>query len=206
MSLKQVKIFVVFVLFSLLTSSQLAVNVERIAFGSCFHLSGSAFFQFLEIFLTPKNKCIENLPNYSVQYDASAIWTSIQSFHPNRLVLLGDQVYADRNPRAGSNVDISIIQLCHCKYSFRRNHNSFHQVASFIKTVRKRYEAFSSNPNWMSLVNSLHGWMATFDDHDFGGNNANMNFPFRNESQALFRAFAQTTDTGFALLFQILLK
>ena len=52
------------------------------------------------------------------------------------------------------------------------------------------------NLNWKTLLKSLNGWIATFDDHDFGINNADGTFPFRNESQDLFWKFASTVDIG----------
>ena len=62
--------------------------------------------------------------------------------------------------------------------------------------MKSRYQVLHENLNWKTLLKSLHGWIATFDDHDFGINNADRTFPFRNESQDLFWKFASTVDIG----------
>ena len=65
-----------------------------------------------------------------------------------------------------------------------------------MDVVKGRYQVLHDNTNLKSLLESLNGWIATFDDHDFGVNNADKTFPFRNESQDLFWKFTSTVDIG----------
>lgn len=94
------------------------------------------------------------------------IWNLIKEFSPNQLLLLGDQVYADFHPKTGlwqkSNPDI----------------------------LRKEYEKFFAFPGWKSLSSSLsHGWQATYDDHDYGVNNGDKTWKYREQALTLFEEF-----------------
>lgn len=94
------------------------------------------------------------------------IWDLILQYSPNQLVLLGDQIYADFHPKTGlwqnSNPDI----------------------------IRKEYEKFFSLPGWKALVGSLtHGWISTYDDHDYGVNNGDKTWKYRDQAMQYFREF-----------------
>jgi hypothetical protein len=63
---------------------------------------------------------------------------------------------------------------------------SFAKLQILPEIIRSLYETFLANANWQSLLQSLDGWQAVYDDHDFGVNNADKTNPFREESQRLF--------------------
>lgn len=56
---------------------------------------------------------------------------------------------------------------------------------SFIQTC---YDALEAKPAFKKLIKDFD-YMATWDDHDFGLNNAGKEYPFKKESKALFREF-----------------
>jgi hypothetical protein len=117
--------------------------------------------------------------NYSVEriafgscfnpHRGGEIWKLIESFSPQQLILLGDQFYADMNSEFG----------------YRKTK---------LETLTEEYSLFTNNEDWQHLVNSLDGWTATFDDHDYGINNGDKTFRFRNESQDLFWLFTNTSS------------
>jgi alkaline phosphatase D len=91
----------------------------------------------------------------------------MQSFTPNQLVLLGDQIYPDFHP----------------KYKYKRPYATPEMIAG-------EYNKFLSQPGWKNLTSSLsHDWLATYDDHDYGINNGDKTYQYRNESMAMFRQF-----------------
>lgn len=94
------------------------------------------------------------------------IWELIAQFAPNQLLLLGDQIYADFHPKTG-----------------------FWQKST-PEIIRKEYEKFFKLPGWKSLVEKLsHGWISTYDDHDYGNNNADKTWKYRKEAMDAFREF-----------------
>lgn len=105
------------------------VVAERIAFGSC------------------------NNPH------RVSIWDAISRTSPNRIMLLGDTIYADREP--GQNPWIKI------------------KSADTIETL---YGLVKSDPGFKSATANAT-LIATFDDHDYGENNGDKTFRFRKESQ-----------------------
>jgi hypothetical protein len=78
------------------------------------------------------------------------VWSVIKQFTPNTLILLGDNVYVDDG-----------------------------RYKSIIDPIEKFTTAYSKlliDKQWIGLVNQVGGWNnihATFDDHDYGQNNAN---------------------------------
>eukprot|EP01039_Chlorochromonas_danica_P001978 gene1978-2158_t len=102
------------------------------------------------------------------------IWSLLKSFHPRQLLLLGDQIYADR------------------EVNWMRKSPSPAGIA-------EDYRLLAQQPQWRSLLASLDSWMAIFDDHDYGTNNGDKNFVFRNESIALFRSFYPHTPLTLSL-------
>jgi alkaline phosphatase D len=99
------------------------------------------------------------------------VWKLIQSFSPQQLILLGDQFYADMTSEFG----------------YRKTK---------LELIAKEYSLFTSSQDWQNLVDSLNGWTATFDDHDYGINNGDKTFRYRNESQDLFWLFTNTSSVG----------
>lgn len=97
---------------------------------------------------------------------ADATWQSILDANPNQLLLLGDQIYPDFHPKTG-----------------------MWQVSS-PDLMKREYEKWQASDRWNSLVKSLsHGWMSTYDDHDYGLNNADKSYIYRNDSQQLFMQY-----------------
>lgn len=117
-------------------------NIEqRIAFGSCH---------------TPKR--------------GGDIWHLINMHRPDRLLLLGDNMYADGKKGF---------------YNFER---------ATMDDLAAQYRLLKENKHFQNLVRSVGGWEkinAIFDDHDFGLNNADKTFYLRNDSQQLFWDFSQ---------------
>lgn len=110
---------------------------HRIAFGSCFN-----------------------------PFRGGLIWSLIKKFHPNQLLLLGDQFYADYNPKTG----------------FKQSANP--------EIIENGYKAFFGLSSFQTLIKSLsHGWLATYDDHDYGKNNHDKTFRYRDESIQLFAKY-----------------
>lgn len=94
------------------------------------------------------------------------IFTLIQDQHPDQLIFLGDQIYADREitwqPRKGTP-----------------------------ELIAREYVLLTALPEWQALLASVdHKWMAVYDDHDYGNNNGDRTFAHRNVSIDLFRQFA----------------
>ncbi|KAJ1409077.1 hypothetical protein B484DRAFT_403320 [Ochromonadaceae sp. CCMP2298] len=110
---------------------------HRIAFGSCAN------------------------PNHGGQ-----IYELIESFHPQHLVLLGDNIYVD--------------------------HQKIGTIAeNFTAIMQHEYKVLEQLPAWQSLLHSVDTWSATYDDHDYGVNNADKTFPHRKFAQQAFWEFAR---------------
>lgn len=103
-----------------------------------------------------------------------ALWSRIEQALPNKLILLGDTIYADFYLNRKSCFDDTKLQ-----------------------DIKQQYKALGEDVEWRSLLSTLGGFqniIATFDDHDYGVNNADRTFPFRNESQQLFWDFIQLSS------------
>lgn len=110
---------------------------HRIAFGSCFN-----------------------------PFRGGLIWSLMKRFNPNQLLLLGDQFYADYNPKNG----------------FKQRSNP--------QLIENGYKGLFGLSSFQSLLASLtHTMMATYDDHDYGSNNHDKTFEYRDESQRLFEKY-----------------
>lgn len=69
--------------------------------------------------------------------------------------------------------------------------NVYGDVTSADMTeLRKAYAALAAEPGFRRLVAQVPT-LATWDDHDYGANDAGADFPYRAQSQALFRSFWQ---------------
>ena len=108
-------------------SESRASKLSRIAFGSC------------------------NTPN------RPAMWPLIEEFHPDTLLLLGDNIYADREPGGMPRKVVSPL------------------------VIQDMYNRVSTDDTFRSLVSTVD-LMATIDDHDYGQNNGDKNFAFKVES------------------------
>jgi hypothetical protein len=102
----------------------------------------------------------------------SDTWGALERVRPDLVLFLGDNVYADR---AASFDPISYVremtpELMWSNYVEARRRIDFYRFKTLIPSV------------------------ATWDDHDYGYNNADRTFPMRQESQAIFEImYAQGT-------------
>lgn len=117
--------------------------IERIAFGSC------------------------NNPN------TQSIWSKIEEFKPSRLILLGDNMYADKKDA------------------------TFKNQKSSVSIIEAQYDLIKEDTGWKKLFNYLGGWNnidVTYDDHDYGINNGAKNFHLKDPSQTAFWNFIEETN------------
>jgi alkaline phosphatase D len=103
---------------------------------------------------------------YNTQH-GGGIWRLIDSFDPDHLVLLGDNIYADK-----------IVG---------------HFDDNTPMVIEEEYRQLSQMPEFQTLLSHVVDWSLTYDDHDYGVNNADKTFPHRNISQLLFWDFARTS-------------
>jgi alkaline phosphatase D len=118
-------------------------HVERIAFGSC------------------------NNPN------SQSLWSKIEEFKPSRLILLGDNMYADKKE------------------------TTFKNQISTISIIETQYNLIKEDLGWKKLFHYLGGWNkidVTYDDHDYGINNGAKNFHLKDPSQVAFWNFIEETN------------
>ena len=107
--------------------------------------------------------------------DKEPIWHVMSSLAPDKLILLGDNMYADKKVR---------------NFKFKQA-----LPATFIK----EYEKLGSDEDFIALVESMGGMdsvYATYDDHDFGINNGDHTYIFRNESMQAFKDFFSNSSYG----------
>ena len=96
------------------------------------------------------------------------IWHLIASFAPNQLILLGDQVYADYEPES----------------QWKRS------SGANAEQLEEEYRKFRLQKGFQKLLLSLtHQWVATIDDHDYGKNNGDKTYKYRNESIEIFQKY-----------------
>ena len=101
------------------------------------------------------------------------MWSVMEKYQPNQLILLGDNMYADKKVRFGVFEAASEADL---KYW---------------------YGLLDEDRNFRSLVDSMGGFeslIATWDDHDFGINDGDGNYPLRNVSKQLFLDFFRVPE------------
>lgn len=111
--------------------------------------------------------------------DKGGMWRVMEKVsRPDGLILLGDNMYADE--KRGGLVFIG----------------------SNASNLHRQYRMLQENPEWQSLLKSMgppsttnddgssrDALSATFDDHDYGINNGDKNYPLRNVSQSCFWDF-----------------
>ncbi len=88
------------------------------------------------------------------------MWAQIASANPQLFLMIGDNVYGD----AGWDADAG------------------------LESLRRAYALQASHPEFTAFRSGVP-MMATWDDHDFGLNDAGGSFPFRGWSETLFETF-----------------
>jgi len=102
-----------------------------------------------------------------------ALWNELAAKDPNYLILLGDNIYTDVKGKFG------------------------HFTGATPERIRSQYEIFQDDSDWNLVLNKLGGWdriFATWDDHDYGINNGDNTFPYRNESLEHFLQFFHVSE------------
>lgn len=132
-----------------LTAAADTSSIARVAFGSCY-----------------KTKLI-------------GVWPLIQETQPDQLILLGDNIYADKFQ--GFNSQGSVFK------------------EGGPKEIQEQYDLLNNDTAFADMIDALGGWdnvIATYDDHDYGINNGDKTFEHRNSSMSLFWDFTKTpTDS-----------
>jgi len=128
-------------------------SVHRLAFGSCNHA------------------------------ERMGLWATIEAMSPDKLVLLGDNVYTDRKQGLYKNIDF----VFGSKF-----------IPATEEDYSKQYALLASDTQWQSLVRSVGGLQggegnvrAIYDDHDYGHNNADRTLALKNAAQKHFWDFLQ---------------
>ncbi len=99
--------------------------------------------------------------------EAQPIWTEIVATNPDLFLFIGDNHYADFWEKDGK------------------------MVMAPVETVGRLEEAYAmlaAQPGWQRIQRTCPV-MATWDDHDFGANDAGTEYPLKRDSQRLFMDF-----------------
>lgn len=97
--------------------------------------------------------------NDSFKEKAVTMWKALERERPEFVIFVGDSCYADNNISGPSEAEYS-----------------------------RRYAESRSTLAWFRMPRLIPS-MATWDDHDYGRNNADRHFPFANFNRSLFRLF-----------------
>lgn len=119
--------------------------LARVAFGSCNHAEKQGF------------------------------WDIMTQYSPQRLMLLGDNIYADK------------------KDALKRFQ------AATVDDLTMRYKQLHDDAGFQRLVSQLGGFdniLATWDDHDYGINDGDRTYPLRVESRQIFLDFFQVPSSS----------
>lgn len=107
----------------------------------------------------------------SSQYKSQPIYQQVAETKPDLFVHLGDLIYADQLPYDGAvPEDFSVTEK-----------------------ARIDYALLSSEPHFRSFAESTP-WMLTWDDHDFGLNDAGAEFEHAVEMEDLYLQFARVAE------------
>lgn len=109
------------------------------------------------------------------------IWDAIMEFDPQLFIWLGDNIYADEKRRAklwGKARNVGP----------RRKHVRFSYVSP--EAMREKYALAEAVPGYRRLRERAQV-VGTWDDHDFGLNDAGKEFPLRDESMQLMLDFVR---------------
>jgi len=93
------------------------------------------------------------------------MWAQIASANPQLFLMIGDNVYGDN----GWDADAG------------------------LESLRRAYALQASHPEFKAF-RAKYPMMATWDDHDYGLNDAGGGFPFRRWGEALFESFWGSSD------------
>jgi len=98
------------------------------------------------------------------------LWGVLRDKQPDKLVLLGDNIYADSKGLL------------------------YGHVGAEVSYIRGQYEALFRGEAWSQLLQQVGGLtnvMATYDDHDYGIDNGDSTYPHREASMQLFFEYFQ---------------
>jgi alkaline phosphatase D len=97
-----------------------------------------------------------------------ALWPQLADKDPDHLILLGDNIYADSK--------ITFGQF----------------IGATPPIIESQYKKLEDDEGFNSVLQKISGWdhlYATWDDHDYGINNGDKSFKYRNESMRSFLEF-----------------
>ena len=97
-----------------------------------------------------------------------SLWHIVQSHEPSRLLLLGDNMYADK-------------KLLNFKF-----------VQADPTQLQNAYKQLGSDTDFQRLLSSVGGMNAvhaTYDDHDYGINDGDATYEYKKESMYYFKSF-----------------
>lgn len=101
-----------------------------------------------------------------------SLWPVISSFSPQSIILLGDNMYADKR----SNGTVNVF------------------IAANPDEIKSKYNVLNKDVEFTDMVEKVGGWnrvSATYDDHDFGINDGDKSYAHVSESQKLFWDFTE---------------
>jgi alkaline phosphatase D len=103
------------------------------------------------------------------------MWDAMTNMNLNSLLLLGDNIYSDTRERTGTFRGATPLEL------------------------EQSYKALGNDPSWIRLVDSIKGYSnihAIWDDHDYGINDGDMNYEYKNDSLKSFCNFFNIPTQG----------
>lgn len=100
------------------------------------------------------------------------VWDDIALHQPDLFLFIGDNQYADVHYENGKRVMRPVTD---------------------IARLEEAYADLAAKPGW-SLINQTSTVLATWDDHDYGANDAGADYPLRAESQRVFMDFYRIPD------------
>jgi alkaline phosphatase D len=103
------------------------------------------------------------------------MWDLISNNSPDYLMLLGDNIYNDIKTKRGSFIE------------------------STPELINKNYNQWAADNSWQTLVASIGNWsniLATWDDHDYGINDGDEHYKYRNQSLESFLRFFRIPTEG----------
>lgn len=121
----------------------------------------------LGILVSTGNSHLRLLIGSCNEQNEPSVWHIIGDHKPDKLVLLGDNIYAD--------------SMVGPKF-----------IAASPEQLREHYDTLRSNADFQQLVQSVGGFenvYATYDDHDYGVNNGDSTYANKEFSKALFYEF-----------------
>jgi alkaline phosphatase D len=104
-----------------------------------------------------------------------SIWRQLEQVRPERVILLGDNIYADKKVHWFKFVDASPDE------------------------IYRHYCNLNGNKRWQSFVRSVGGFdnvHAVWDDHDFGTNDGDRFYAHKDASRKLFLDFFRVPESS----------